>query len=110
MWIKERFSDNKEVYESLKFLYRTIDDNIDDQSSPSREQSIGQAIAVKAIRSEVRENAQEFASLLYQTYNFLHNLHDIEKDKEEKETTRQPSMKDVEDTLNRFYETRYTTN
>lgn len=110
LWIKERFSDNKEVYESLKFLYRTIDDNIDDQTSPSREQSIGQAIAVKAIRSEVRENAQEFASLLYQTYNFLHYLHEIEKDKEEKETTRQPSMKDVEDALNRFYETRYTTN
>lgn len=110
LWIKERFSDNKEVYESLKFLYRTTDDNLDDQSSPSREQLIGQAIAVKAIRSEVLENAQEFASLLYQTYNFLHYLHDSEKDKEQKDTTRQPSMKDVEETLNRFYETRYTTN
>ncbi|MEY9975388.1 hypothetical protein [Lysinibacillus sp. RC79] len=109
-WIKERFSDNKEVYEALKLLYRTTDDHVDDQTSPSREQSIGQAIAVKAIRSEVRENAQEFASLLYQTHNFLHYLHDIEKEKEEKETTKLPSMRNVEDTLNQFYNKRYTTN
>lgn len=109
-WIKERFSENKEVYEALKLLYRTTEDNGDDQTSPSREQSIGQAIAVKAIRSEVRENSQEFASLLYQTYNFLHYLHDIEKEKEGIETTRLPSMRNVEDTLNRFYNKRYTTN
>lgn len=105
-WLKERFSDNKEVYEALKLLYRTTDDNVDDQSSPSREQSIGQAIAVKAIRFEVRENPQEFASLLYQTYNFLHHLHDIEQ----KETTNLPSMRNVEDTLNRFYNNRYSAN
>ncbi|MGE7692995.1 hypothetical protein ACQKNC_02605 [Lysinibacillus sp. NPDC094177] len=106
-WIKERFSDNEEVYEGLKLLYRTTDDSVDDQSSPSREQSIGQAIAVKAIRFEVRENSQEFASLLYQTYNFLH---DIESGEEEKETTRLPSMRNVEDTLNLFYDKCYTTN
>lgn len=109
-WIEERFSENMEVYEALKLFYRTSDDNVDDQTSPSREQSIGQAIAVKAIRSEVRENSQEFASLLYQTYNCLLYLHDIEKEKEEKETTRLPSMRNVEDTLNRFYKKRYTTN
>jgi hypothetical protein len=106
-WIKERFSDNQEVYEALILLYINSDDNVDDQTSPSREQSIGQAIAVKAIRSEVRENSQEFASLLYQTYNFLHYLHDIE---EEKETNKLPSIKNVDDTLNRFYKKRYTTN
>ncbi|MGE7673900.1 hypothetical protein ACQKMV_10020 [Lysinibacillus sp. NPDC094403] len=106
-WIKERFSDNEEVYEGLKLLYRTTDDSVDDQSSPSREQSIGQAIAVKAIRFEVRENSQEFASLLYQTYNFLH---DIENGEEEKETTRLPSMRNVGDTLNLFYDKCYTTN
>jgi len=106
-WIKERFSDNQEVYEALILLYINSDDNGDDQTSPSREQSIGQAIAVKAIRSEVRENSQEFASLLYQTYNFLHYLHDIE---EEKETNKLPSIKNVDDTLNRFYKKRYTTN
>ncbi|WP_427108307.1 hypothetical protein [Lysinibacillus xylanilyticus] len=94
-WIKERFSDNQEVYEALKLLYINSDDNVDDQTSPSREQSIGQAIAVKAIRSEVRENSQEFASLLYQAYNFLHYLHDIE---EEKETNKLPSIKNVDDT------------
>jgi len=102
-WIKERFSDNQEVYEALILLYINSDDNVDDQTSPSREQSIGQAIAVKAIRSEVRENSQEFASLLYQTYNFLHYLHDIE---EEKETNKLPSIKNVDDTLNRFYKKR----
>ncbi len=106
-WIKERFSDNQEVYEALILLYINSDDNVDDQTSPSREQSIGQAIAVKAIRSEVRENSQEFASLLYQTYNFLHYLHDIE---EEKETNKLPSIKNVDDTLNRFYKKRYKTN
>lgn len=106
-WIKERFSNNQEVYEALILLYINSDDNVDDQTSPSREQSIGQAIAVKAIRSEVRENSQEFASLLYQTYNFLHYLHDIE---EEKETNKLPSIKNVDDTLNRFYKKRYTTN
>ncbi|MEB2299935.1 hypothetical protein LAV72_09910 [Lysinibacillus xylanilyticus] len=109
-WIKERFSDNKEVNEALKLLYRTTDDTLDDPTSPSREQSIGQAIAVKAIRFEVRENSQEFASLLYQTYNFLHYLHDIEKEKEQKETTKLSSMRNVEDILNRFYNKRYTTN
>ncbi|MGE7950041.1 hypothetical protein [Lysinibacillus sp. NPDC093688] len=109
-WIKERFSDNKEVNEALKLLYRTTDDTVDDQTSPSREQSIGQAIAVKAIRFEVRENSQEFASLLYQTYNFLHYLHDIEKEKEQKETTKLSSVRNVEDILNRFYNKRYTTN
>lgn len=109
-WIKERFSNNKGVNEALKLLYRTTDDNVDDQNTPSREQSIGQAIAVKAIRFEVRENAQEFASLLYQTYNFLHYLHDVEKEKEQKETTQLSSMRDVEeDIMNRFYNKRYTT-
>ncbi|KOS60979.1 hypothetical protein FJQ98_20010 [Lysinibacillus agricola] len=110
-WIKERFSDNKEVYEALKLLYRTTDDNVDDdQTSPSREQSIGQAVAVKAIRFEVRENSQEFASLLYQTYNFINYLHDKENEKEEKETNKLPSLRNVEDTLNLFYNKRYTTN
>jgi len=109
-WIKERFSDNKEVNEALKLLYRTTDDAVDDQTTPSREQSIGQAIAVKAIRFEVRENSQEFASLLHQTYNFLHYLHDVEKEKGQKETTKLASMKNVEDILNRFYNKRYTTN
>ncbi|MGE8035169.1 hypothetical protein [Lysinibacillus sp. NPDC093692] len=104
-WIKERFSNNKEVYETLKLLYRTTDENAEDQLSPSREQSIGQAIAVKAIRFEVRENSQEFASLLYQTYNFLHYLHE-----EQKETTKLSAIRNMEEILNRFYNNRYTTN
>lgn len=104
-WIKERFSDNKEVNEALRLLYRTTDENAEDQLSPSREQSIGQAIAVKAIRFEVRENSQEFASLLYQTYNFLHYLHD-----EQKETTKLFAIRNMEEILNRFYNNRYTTN
>jgi len=109
LWIRERFSDNKEVYEALKELYRATDDNVDvDQTSPSREQSIGQAIAVKAIRFEVRENSQEFASLLTQTQNFINYLHENEKD--EKEKTKVPSLRNVEDTLNLFYSKRYITN
>lgn len=112
-WIKERFSDNKEVYEALKVLYRAADDNVEeDQTSPSREQSIGQAIAVKAIRFEVRENAQEFASLLTQTQKFINYLHEKESEKVEQETTttKFPLMRNVEDTLNLFYSKRYTTN
>jgi len=110
-WIKERFSDNKEVYEALKVLYRATDDNVDDdQTSPSRERSIGQAIAVKAIRFEVRENSEEFASLLNQTYNFVNYLYDKENETDEKETTKLPSMRNEEETLNLFYSKRYTTN
>lgn len=111
-WIKERFSDNKEVFEALKVLYRATDDKVDDddQTSPSREQSIGQAIAVKAIRFEVRENSEEFASLLNQTYNFVNYLYDKENKTDERETTKLPSMRNVEETLNLFYSKRYTTN
>jgi len=110
-WIKERLSDNKEVYEALKVLYRATDDNVDDdQTSPSRERSIGQAIAVKAIRFEVRENSEEFASLLNQTYNFVNYLYDKENETDEKETTKLPSMRNEEETLNLFYSKRYTTN
>ncbi|SKC02925.1 hypothetical protein SAMN06295926_11832 [Lysinibacillus sp. AC-3] len=93
------------MYETLKLLYRTTDENAEDQLSPSREQSIGQAIAVKAIRFEVRENSQEFASLLYQTYNFLHYLHE-----EQKETTKLSAIRNMEEILNRYYNNRYTTN
>ncbi|MGE7912813.1 hypothetical protein [Lysinibacillus xylanilyticus] len=109
-WIKERFSDNKEVYEALKVLYRATDEYVDDdQTSPSRERSIGQAIAVKAIRFEVRENSEEFASLLNQTYNFVNYLYDKENETDEKETTKLPSMLNEEETLNLFYSKRYTT-
>ncbi|MFJ7734324.1 hypothetical protein ACIQXF_20955 [Lysinibacillus sp. NPDC097231] len=108
-WIKERFSENREVYEALKLLYRATEEYLDDeQTTLSREQSIAQAIAVKAIRFEVRENSQEFASLLYQTNNLINYLHD--KVNEGGETNILPSLKDVAELLNLFYSERYTTN
>jgi len=109
-WLKDRFQNNNEVYEAMKLLYRATDDYLDDEQVPiSREHLIAQAIAVKAIRYEVKENAQEFASLLYQTYNFLNHLHDKVKEKEEDETNSLPSMRNVADILNLFYSERYTT-
>ncbi len=109
-WLKDRFKNNNEVYEAMKLLYRATDDYLDDEQVPiSREHLIAQAIAVKAIRYEVKENAQEFASLLYQTYNFLNHLHDKVKEKEEDETNSLPSMRNVADILNLFYSERYTT-
>ncbi|AVK84190.1 hypothetical protein C3943_11700 [Lysinibacillus sp. B2A1] len=109
-WLKDRFKNNNEVYEAMKLLYRATDDYLDDEQVPiSREHLIAQAIAVKAIRHEVKENAQEFASLLYQTYNFLNHLHDKVKEREEDETNSLPSMRNVADILNLFYSERYTT-
>lgn len=109
-WLKDRFKNNNEVYEAMKLLYRATDDYLDDEQVPiSREHLIAQAIAVKAIRYEVKENAQEFASLLYQTYNFLNHLHDKVKEREEDETNSLPSMRNVADILNLFYSERYTT-
>ncbi|MGE7113638.1 hypothetical protein [Lysinibacillus sp. NPDC047702] len=109
-WLKDRFQNNNEVYEAMKLLYRATDDYLDEEQVPiSREHLIAQAIAVKAIRYEVKENAQEFASLLYQTYNFLNHLHDKVKEKEGDETNSLPSMRDVADILNLFYSERYTT-
>ena len=109
-WLKDRFQNNNEVYEAMKLLYRATDDYLDEEQVPiSREHLIAQAIAVKAIRYEVKENAQEFASLLYQTYNFLNHLHDKVKEKEGDETNSLPSMRDVADILNLFYSERYIT-
>lgn len=71
-WLKDRFSGNQEVYGALKRLYRVTDDELTREPSyETREQKIAQAIAVKAIRFEVRENNQEFASVLYQSYNLI---------------------------------------
>ncbi|WP_036130390.1 hypothetical protein [Lysinibacillus sphaericus] len=107
-WLKERFSDNQAVYDALKFLYRTTDDNADDdQTSITREQAVAQAIAVKSIRLEVQNNNQEFASLLFQTYNFVNYLHEKV---DAKEMTTLPSMRNVAETLNLFYSNRYTNN
>jgi len=109
-WLKDRFQNNMEVYEAMKLLYRVTEDDLDDEQVPiAREHLIAQAIAVKAIRYEVKENAQEFASLLYQTYNFLNYLHDKVKEQEGNETNSLPSMRNVADSLNLFYSERYTT-
>lgn len=76
-WLKERFRDNQEVYSTLRLLYRVSDDEVrQEQCFETREQKVAQAVAVKAIRFEVREHTQEFTSLLYQSYKliaFLHN-------------------------------------
>ena len=70
-WLKDRFSGNQEVYGALKRLYRVSDDELSTDPPVKQENKIAQAIAVKAIRFEVRENNQEFASLLYQSYNLI---------------------------------------
>jgi len=108
-WLKDRFSDNQEVYGALKLLYRVTDDEVRNEQTPeTREQKIAQAIAVKAIRFEVRENCQEFASLLYQSYNLIVFLHSKENEEGGKESIL-PFLRNVAETLQRFYKERYTT-
>jgi len=109
-WLKDRFSGNKEVYGALKRLYRVSDDELSKEPScETREQKIAQAIAVKAIRFEVRENNQEFASLLYQSYNLIVFLHSKEKEGDVEESIL-PSLRHLAEPLNLFYQERYTTN
>ncbi|MEQ6049603.1 hypothetical protein U2I53_11195 [Lysinibacillus capsici] len=109
-WLKDRFSGNKEVYGALKRLYRVSDDELSKEPSyETREQKIAQAIAVKAIRFEVRENNQEFASLLYQSYNLIVFLHSKANEGDVKESIL-PSLRHLAEPLNLFYQERYTTN
>lgn len=109
-WLKDRFSGNQEVYGALKRLYRVTDDELNiEPSYETREQKIAQAIAVKAIRFEVRENNQEFASVLYQSYNLIVFLHSKVNEEDGKESLLS-SLRHVAEPLNLFYKERYTAN
>ncbi len=70
---------------------------------------MAQAVAVKAIRFEVREHTQEFTSLLSQSYKLIAFLHSKLHD-EDGEATILPSLRNIAETLNQFYKERYTTN
>ncbi len=108
-WLKDRFSNNQEVYSALKLLYRVSDDEVrDEEFFETREQKIAEAVAVKAIRFEVRENNQEFASLLYQSYNLIVFLH-RKANEEDGEESILPSLRHIAEPLKQFYKERYTT-
>lgn len=109
-WLKERFRDNQEVYSTLRLLYRVSDDEVRQEPCfETREQKVAQAVAVKAIRFEVREHTQEFTSLLSQSYKLIAFLHSKLHD-EDGEATILPSLRNIAETLNQFYKERYTTN
>ncbi|WP_155591718.1 hypothetical protein [Lysinibacillus cavernae] len=108
-WLKDRFSDNQEVYGALKLLYRVTDDELSERTSETREQKIAQAVAVKAIRFEVRENSQDFASLLYQSYNLIVFLHSKECGESEKKSIL-PLLRNLSESFNHFYKERYISN
>ncbi|KOY81020.1 hypothetical protein I6G82_04155 [Lysinibacillus macroides] len=108
-WLKERFRDNREVYSTLRLLYRVSDDEVRQEPCfETREQKVAQAVAVKAIRFEVREHTQEFTSLLSQSYKLIAFLHSKLRD-EGGEAAILPSLRNIAETLNRFYKDRYTT-
>lgn len=109
-WLKERFRDNQEVYSTLRLLYRVSDDEVRQEPCfETREQKVAQAVAVKAIRFEVREHTQEFTSLLSQSYKLIAFLHSKLHD-EDGEATILPSLRNIAETVNQFYKERYTTN
>ncbi|MFJ7950045.1 hypothetical protein ACIQZG_00795 [Lysinibacillus sp. NPDC096418] len=111
-WLKEKFQDNEQICDSMKILFPAEENyrGEDNHLTISREKTIAQALIVKSIRLEVQNNPQEFSSLLFQTYNLIEYLHEEASIKSGVKTTALPSMRNVAEVLNTFYEKRYVTN
>ncbi|GLC88492.1 hypothetical protein [Lysinibacillus piscis] len=74
-WLKERLSMDREVYEAVKLLYYSVEKENDEESEElSREFTIAQAIAVKAIRVEVQQNVRQFANQMRHAYELVQDI------------------------------------